>query len=145
MDGGNENDKKRDSREKKTHGKANGHAPPHSLTPIQHGLLTQPQILPALGILPRDDGGTVEQHADGFAGGERSRDAVVGRGELHRGLRVGGLPRRGDGGGAVGAVDHSVRMCCCFLLGWMERTKGDIGVSTGRLRWIEEVDGGERG
>lgn len=49
----------------KTHRKNNRHTPPDRFTPIQHGIVTQPQILGLAAIaLPRRDSGAVEVDCD---------------------------------------------------------------------------------
>ena len=89
------------------HREHDGDAAAHSLGAVQHGTLAQPQ--PLLGraapdsALPREHGGTGQQHLDGLARGQDGSDTVADEVDARLGRGRGG---GGEGAGLVAAV-HS--------------------------------------
>lgn len=53
---------------------------------IKLGVLAEPQLLIARGILPAQYGSAKKQHLDALAGGQRGRDARVAVGDVDLGL-----------------------------------------------------------
>jgi len=84
-------------------GEDEGDAAADGLGAVELGGGGEPELLGARAILPADDGGAVEKHLDGVAGGEDGGDAGVVVGGGYLGLR-GEAGSGGQGGGTVGAV-----------------------------------------
>lgn len=95
----------------KAYGEDQGDAASDGLGTVQDGLVAQPELLVAGGILPADDGRAEQEDLDALAGGQRGSDATGVVVDAHRGLGEGLLCPGGQRGRLVGAVDH---VCCCW-------------------------------
>jgi hypothetical protein len=61
----------------RTYREDEGNASPSGPRAVELRILAEPELLIARGILPAEDGGTVEQDLDGLAGGQLGRDPRV--------------------------------------------------------------------